>query len=80
MSSPFAPDPVRYDNTAHEDWPRHPPGKALEITLDCDRTSGVSKGSPQRGGITKVLSLSIDHVKVMRACVDGIKHGATQDW
>ena len=41
MSSPFASDPVRYDNTAHEDWPRHPPGKALRITLDFDRTHGV---------------------------------------
>ena len=75
MSSPFAPDPVRYYNTAHEDWPRHPPGKALEITLDFDRTNGVFKKSRQRGGITKIPSLSSDHLKVMGTCVDSIKHG-----
>ena len=76
MSSPFAPDPVRYDNTAHEDWPRHPPGKALETTLDFDRTSWVFKKFLQRGGITKVFPpLSSDHSKVMRICVDGIRHG-----
>ena len=62
MSSPFAPDPDRYDNTAHEDWPRHPPGKALSITLDFDRTNGVFKKYLQRGGITKILSLSLSPV------------------
>ena len=72
MSSPLAPDPVRYDNTAHEDWPRHPTGKALEITLPYKR--GFQK-SLQRGGITKILPRPSDHLKVMRACVDGIKHG-----
>ena len=41
LSSPFAPDPVRYDNTVHEDWPCHPPGKALSKTLDFDRTHTV---------------------------------------
>ena len=55
MSSPFAPGSVRYDNTAHEDWPRHPPGKALSITLDFDRSNGVFKKSLQRGGITTIL-------------------------
>ena len=73
LSSPFAPDPVRYDNTVHEDWPRHPPGKALSRTLD--RTHTVFKKFLQRGGITKILSLSSDHLKVMKTCVEGIKHG-----
>ena len=79
MSSPFAPDPVRYDNTAHEDWPRHPPGKALGRTLDFDRTNRLMTESAQtiqRGGITKILSpLSGDHLKVMKTCVDCIQHG-----
>ena len=83
LSSPFAPDPVRYDNTAHEDWPRHLPGKALSKTLDFDRTHTVFKMSAQtiqRGGILSLslsdLSLSSDHLEVMKTCVDGIKHGA----
>ena len=59
MSSPFAPDPVRYDNTAHEDWSRHPPGKALSITFDFDHTDGVFKKFLQLGGITEILSLSL---------------------
>ena len=59
MSSPFAPDPMRYDNTAHEDWPRHPPGKALELTWNFDHTNGVFKKPLQRGGITKTCSLSL---------------------
>ena len=59
MSSPFAPDPMRYDNTAHEDWPRHPPGKALELTLNFDRASGVFKKPLQRGGITKIIYIYI---------------------
>ena len=78
LSSPSAPDPVRYDNTAHEDWPRHPPGKALSKTLDFDRTHTVFKKSSQtiqRGGITKSLSLSSDHLKVMKTCVEGFEHG-----
>ena len=75
MSSPFAPDPMRYDNTVHEDWPRHPPGKALELTLKFDRTNGVFKMPLQRGGITKILTLSSDPLKVMETCVDGLKHG-----
>ena len=63
LSSPFAPDPVRYDNTVHEDWPWHPPGKALCKTLDFDRIHTVFKKSLQtiqRGGVTKILSLSSD--------------------
>ena len=62
MSSPFAPDPVRYDNMAHEDWPRHPPGEALGRTLDFDRTNRLMTESAQtiqHGGITKILSLSL---------------------
>ena len=59
LSSQFAPEPVRYDNTAREDWPRYPPGKALERTLDFGRTSGEFKKPLQRGGITEILSLSL---------------------
>ena len=62
LSSPFAPDPVRYDNTVHEDWPRHPPGKALCRTLDFDRTNRLvmeSAQAIQRGGTTEILSLSL---------------------
>ena len=67
MSSPFAPDPVRYDNTAHEDWPRQPPGKALSKTLDFDRTHGYSKSPLSAGGLRKLslsLSLSLSPVTI----------------
>ena len=60
LSSPFAPDPVRYDNTVHEDWPRHPPGKALRDTLDFDRTHTVFKShyKPFSVGGLRKFSLS----------------------
>ena len=65
LSSPFAPDPVHYDNTVHEDWPRHSPGKALSKTLGFDRTNTVFTESAQtmkRGGITKIIFLSLSPV------------------
>ena len=40
MSSPFAPDPVRYDNTAHEDWPRHPPARPSAERLHLTEPTG----------------------------------------
>ena len=78
LSSPFAPDPVRYDNTTHEDWPLHPPGEALGRTLDFDRFGRLmteSEQTIQRGGITKTLSLSDDHLKIMKTCVRCLDHG-----
>ena len=57
MSSPFARDPVRYDKTAHENWPRHLPGKALEITLDFGLTNVVFKKSFQLGDYENPLPL-----------------------
>ena len=65
LSSPFAPDPVRYDNTAHEDWPRYPPGMALEKTSNLDRTNSLLPRTLPMGGVTRIITLSLDHLKVL---------------
>ena len=58
VSSPFAPDQLRYDNTAHETRGSLPPDRSFQLILDYDdRTNGVFKKPLQRGAITTIPSL-----------------------
>ena len=59
LSSPFAPDPVRYEHSADTERPRYPPGRALDQTSAVDQTKSLSHRTLPMGGIMKTLTYSL---------------------